>query len=168
MIDKTVFAREWKSLLVRFGRKVDDANKEQGRRFYVFLSPQMDTETFLAAARSVWATSRFFPRPADFLTSRSTEVWAEVVKLLRGYSPPVWGGAYSASEWWDAWRALPPAAQEAADALGDVEQLQRLLNTQSMRLREQWERSYEQRAVSDAVQAIPAPRESLRLARGGE
>ncbi len=166
MIDKAVFVEEWKALLVRFGRKVDDANTEQGRRFYAFLSPLMDTETFTSAARSVWATSRFFPRPADFLTTQATEVWAEMSALLRAYNPPIWGERYSATEWWQAWRALPDAATDAADALGTAEQLQKLLHSHSMKLREQWERLYEQHTVTEAVKALPPAKGAALLTAG--
>lgn len=167
MIDKEIFAEEWKALLVRFGRKVDEANKDQGKRFYVFLSPQMDTAAFVAASRAVWATSRFFPRPADFLTCGSGAVWSSLVGLLREYRPPAWGGAYTAIEWWDAWRSLPAAATDAAESLGHVEQLQRLAETQSMKFREQWERLYEQRTVSDAVAALPPPKASAAMLGSG-
>lgn len=166
MIDKGVFTDEWKALLVRFGRKVDDANKEQGRRFYAFLSPQMDTEAFVRAARSVWATSRFFPRPADFLLVESGPVWAQIMDLLRAYSPPAWGNGITAHQWWERWQALPQAARDAADAIGDVEQLQKLAQTQSIRFREQWERTFEQQRTSEAVAALPPPRRTLSLPSG--
>ena len=35
--------------------------------YWKFLNDRLSNEQFMAAARTVWATSRFFPRPADFL-----------------------------------------------------------------------------------------------------
>lgn len=64
MIDQARFKVEWEILCERFAKT---PSVVLATRYYQSLSPQMDTETFVAAARRVFDSNTFFPSPDDFL-----------------------------------------------------------------------------------------------------
>lgn len=74
MIEKDRFNRVWKHLCQRFNR---DPNPSEAVLYLQWLSPQMNTEAFEEAARHLWATREFFPRPIDFLEAARPSIEAE-------------------------------------------------------------------------------------------
>ena len=84
MIDRRKFTAWWQRLEARFGKT------EGADAYLIYLESQgMITEAFEAAAAAVWATSRFFPRPADFLLVEAGSAWAAVLEHAPKLVPPV-------------------------------------------------------------------------------
>ena len=88
MIDKREFWSAWESLCRRFRRELD---KDEAAEYHGYLSPQLDTEAFLIAARKLWASKEFFPRPDDFLEAatgsteeQALEQWRLCHRAMRG------------------------------------------------------------------------------------
>lgn len=77
MIDKPAFADEWKRLCKRFNRQLD---QDEARDYFDYLSPQIDTDAFVSAARKLWASREFFPRPDDFLEAANGTTEAEAAE----------------------------------------------------------------------------------------
>ena len=75
MIDQDVFKIEWGILCERFNRQPSTA---LAARYYQSLAPRMTTEEFKEAARRVFDSCEFFPRPDDFFEQArgSTEAQA--------------------------------------------------------------------------------------------
>ena len=65
MIDQGVFKNEWAVLCERFGKY--EGSRVISKRYYDHLAPLMTTEQFVAAARRLFASAEFFPRPDAFL-----------------------------------------------------------------------------------------------------
>jgi hypothetical protein len=65
MIDQGVFKNEWVVLAERFGRFKN--SRLIAQRYYEYLNERMDTDTFVAAARQLFASSEYFPKPDAFL-----------------------------------------------------------------------------------------------------
>lgn len=96
MIDLQVFRTEWALLCERFRMTGgQEPSQLMMRRYYEYLSPRMDTEVFVAAARQVYAEREFFPRPVDFVEAagpgedRGAVEWEKVSKLLRNSGSPL-------------------------------------------------------------------------------
>jgi hypothetical protein len=88
MIDKHAFWAAWERLCRRFGRELD---KDEAEDYHNYLDNQLDTEAFLAAARKLWASREFFPRPDDFVEAsagstdeQALEQWQLCNRLMRG------------------------------------------------------------------------------------
>jgi hypothetical protein len=88
MIDPRVFRDEWRRLLARFGREWD---RDQAKAYHEYLSPRMETAAFMASARSLWVSAKWFPRPADFLFLEASGDWEHVLRALDLCTPPEWG-----------------------------------------------------------------------------
>lgn len=146
MIDRADFANAWKHLCGRFRRRNDPA---QAAAYYDFLADQMDTAEFLQAARALWATARYFPRPADFVLVAGAAEWPTVLRAVAEYTPPH-------GQWHQHWRELSPRAVEACRRLGGIEGMRAAYERDVLRLKTEWERAFEQ-ATADAVLALPAP-----------
>lgn len=113
MIDAEVFARGWKMLENRFGKQPSGA----AASYAEFLSPLMDNETFTIAAKALWATREFFPKPAAFFSIVGETEWRLVVECVQACIPPAW-------RWSEVWRKMSGRAQEAVKALGGIEAVQ--------------------------------------------
>lgn len=102
MIEEGVFRSEWAALCERF-RLTGDREPSQLmlRRYYEFLTERLTTQQFEAAARQLYATQTFFPRPQDF------------VEAALG-SP-----RERASQEWPAFRRAIGGDREAREALSD-------------------------------------------------
>jgi hypothetical protein len=88
MIDRHEFWAAWERLCRRFGRDLD---KDEARDYHGYLDPQLDTEEFLDAARKLWASREFFPRPDDFLDAatgssdeQALDQWQLCNRIMRG------------------------------------------------------------------------------------
>jgi hypothetical protein len=145
MIDRRAFTRSWQEILTRFGR---DPEPGQAAAYYEYLSEQMDTEQFLAAARALWATARYFPRPADFLLMGAGGEWDTVRLAMEGVSTQSWAGH---------WRTLSARSQDACRALGGVPHMADMWARDSIRLKAAWEAEYE-RTVAVAALSLPPAR----------
>lgn len=145
MIDPVKFREIWAHLCARFNREVD-ANLAVS--YLEYLTELMDTEEFVIAARAVWATGRFFPRPADFVVIRAGLEWPTVLECLSGFHPPDW-------PWQAPWKDLSPRAQSACHRLGGISAMAEEAVRGVTRLRESYQTAYEEEATAEAL-ALPA------------
>ncbi len=150
MIERSEFGRAWKHLCERFGRANDP---QQAAAYFGFLSEAMDNEEFTRAARTLWATARFFPRPADFLVVAANKEWLKVLQAVELYTPPQ-------AEWLEPWRSLTPRARQACDRLGGIAGMRQIFDKDVLRLKEAWEKSYEQTSANEVL-ALAAPSRPL-------
>lgn len=141
MIDKKVFHREWVPLAARFGK---EENVGQEAAYWAFLNPLMGDEEFTAAARTIWATAKWFPRPADFLLVNAAAEWAGVMECMER------SGRLHA--WHEQYAALPERARKACMALGGVPILKTLHDKDPIRAKTEWERALEQATAGEVLQ----------------
>ena len=80
MIAPELFARWWRTMYERFPGKPDP---DAASAYYSFLSERMDDRTFEQAARALWASEEYFPRPARFLEIRALLAWPAVLEHCR-------------------------------------------------------------------------------------
>lgn len=147
MIERETFKATWARLCRRFGQ---DNDPEMASEFFVYLAQRLDTEGFLAAAQAVWSTSRFFPRPADFLAVRQAADWALVQEAIAGFHGPDW-------PWAAVWKLVSELGREATTAVGGVEGLAQFSANELLHAKREWDRAYEGALVTDAVALPPAP-----------
>lgn len=152
MIDKDEFKAAWRNLLVRFGKEV---NVDQAAMYYDYLSATMDTAEFLPACHAIWATAKWFPRPADFLTVRAGQEWPLVLSAAEAYRPPD-------AAWVPLFRALSPRSQAAIRRLGGIDAVRAQMERSVVKLRESFLAAYEEEATTEAL-ALPAPSNVKRL-----
>lgn len=155
MIDLTAFNDAFRSLSTRFGRAYD-AN--QAAAYHEFLDDHLDTPQFQAAARTIWATAKWWPRPADFLMVGSGDEWHRVTLWMDPAASPQKRDEH--------WGALSTRAQTAVKRIGGLEALQGLSGKDALRVKAAWEAAYEQ-ATASAVLSLPLPKTGLRALRGG-
>jgi hypothetical protein len=113
VIDKREFWAAWQGLCKRFNRPPD---ADEASEWHDYLSPQLSTEEFQTAARKLWASREFFPRPDDFLDAARGTTEAEAAdqwELCRR----VMSGDRSALE------AMTPAGQKTVRLLGGIDAL---------------------------------------------
>lgn len=146
MIDETQFFHAWRHICSRFNRTFE---QEQALAYFEFLAEQMDTDGFLAAARSVWATAKFFPRPADFLVAGASGDWSVILRCM--------DLSHRKEAWHGEWSTLSERSRAACLSLGGIPTMYELHGKDSIRLKNEWERAFEQ-AVGAAVVALPAPK----------
>jgi hypothetical protein len=153
MIDLEEFTKAFRLICSRFGREFVT---EQAGAYLRFLNDttdtgddRRDTEAFLAAARAVWATSKFFPRPADFLTVLAGGEWTVVLELIEK--------ARRREAWSDEWRGqLTQRGRDACLKLGGVPGMVAMVDRDLIRTKAAWEEAYEQ-ATTTAALALPKP-----------
>lgn len=146
MIEESAFKHAWSQLLKRFGRDMDPGT---AAAYYEYLSPQMDTAAFLSASQAIWATAKWFPRPADFVLQHAAGDWAIVLQCIAGYHGPDWA-------WIRAWEQLSTRGKTACKAFGGMDVIKATYEKQPLTFREAWTAAYEQTAATDAL-ALPAP-----------
>jgi hypothetical protein len=144
MIDRSAFKQAWGHICARFGREHDP---KQAAAYFEYLSEQMETEEFLASARAIWATAKWFPRPADFLTVVVTDEWLKVLACVEDYNPPH-------GKWYEKWREFEPRTRSACDQLGGIAGMKAVAEKDVIRLKAAWEQAYEQAAAAQAL-ALP-------------
>lgn len=148
MIDRSEFTRAWKHLCSRFGKQDDG---EQAAAYLRYLDDQISTQEFMGAARALWATAKWFPRPVDFLLVAAGDDWQAVLSAAAGFSPPGW-------DWTTHWDAMSPRAQEACKRLGGMDAVRKLWEKDLVKLKSEWERAYEQSAAQEiALTPLPPP-----------
>lgn len=144
MIERERFVSAWTHLEQRFGA-------QPGASSYLeYLNSQgMETEDFLASATSLWATSRFFPRPADFLRVESARGWKALLTAARKGRP-------ADVEAFNAMRAaVPDRAWLAMEALGGLDSIRSAKDL--VFLHREYLGAYEQQLMDDsAVPRLPA------------
>lgn len=153
MIDKEAFKQAWRRLAVRFRQEVGDpksqANADAAAMYYEYLSALMDTEAFLQACHAIWATARWFPRPADFLTVRAGEDWPLVLDAAAKYRPPD-------TAWLEPFQALSERGRAAVKRMGGIDAVRAQMERSVAKLREEYHAAYEEDATMQAL-ALPAP-----------
>jgi hypothetical protein len=145
VIDPSEFKHVWDQLCVRFGQTND---AEAAAAYLEYLTDQMETGQFIQAARALWATNRWFPRPADFVLVGAAREWKLVIQAAEAYVPPNWS-------WQTPWSQLSKRAQEACKALGGMTTVRTLWEKDVSKLKHEWERAYEQEAAAEVL-ALPA------------
>lgn len=148
MIEVEIFKRHWRELLQRFGKPWD---RNVAAAYYAFLSEVMDTEAFTSAARAIWATATWFPRPAEFLTAHAGADWPLVLRCIDGFRPPDW-------PWQKPWAEMSARGQAACNRLGGMESLKTAHAKDPLRLKKAWEEAYEQCVGSEVLALPPASR----------
>lgn len=138
MIDRDAFKRTWAQLCARFGKQSDP---QQAVAYYEFLTEQLDTQAFIAAARAIWATSTWFPRPVDFVLVIAAGEWRLVLEAVGKYAPPD-------AAWLTAWEALSERSRAACKQLGGLSAMRTIYDRDVLRLKSEWERAYEQEVSS--------------------
>lgn len=156
MIDKAEFKTAWRRLLVRFGKA--EVNADQAMMYYHYLSELMTTEEFLRACQAVWATAKWFPRPADFLTVAAGSEWPRVISCMEAHHPPDFG-------WAEMWKELSPRTRAACLRLGGIASMKEQANRGMVKLREAFLAAYEEEATAQAL-ALPAPPAAKQLHTG--
>jgi hypothetical protein len=155
MIDAESFALAWKHLEERFGKERNEAMRLM---YYDFLAAQMDTDAFMGAARTIWATFKWWPRPADFLTLAAAGEWPLVVKCVEGYRPPDW-------PWMETRKQLSERAWGGVRQMGGIDALKAAYERDPLRAKEAWEKALEQ-STADAVLQLAAAGAFKALAPG--
>jgi hypothetical protein len=149
VIDRHKFTAWWQRLEARFG-------KTEGADAYLLYleSQEVGTEAFEAAAAAVWATSRFFPRPADFLLVQAGSAWVSVLEHAPKLVPPV----PSKTVWDEARAAIPDRAFKALGTIGGPVALREASDL--ARFRRDFLDAYELAVIQDARGAfrLPAPK----------
>lgn len=150
MIDREAFKAGWYGILLRFGVEF---HKDQAAAYYEYLSPQMETGDFLQAAQAIWATAKWFPRPVDFVLIGTAGEWSDVLKVAELYRPPDAG-------WVVYWGSLSKRSQDACRNLGGLTVVRRLYERDPIKLKQEWEKAFEQVVTREAL-ALPTPRSQL-------
>lgn len=148
MIDKRTFVAWWKRLEDRFGQT-------PGADAYLgYLDSQgMDSDEFELAASAVWATARFFPRPADFLLVQAGQAWDAVRKNVSDLQ------TRDEAAWFAARARIPDRAWKVLATLGGPPAV---LDTRDLsRVRRDFLDAYELTVAEEAMGA-------LRVEPGGE
>ena len=143
MIEPAVFLTHWKRICRRFDRVFDAENVSESGDYLDFLSARMSTEDFDEAARSVWATARFFPRPADFLSVQAGHEWRTVLEMATNFDRETWG-------------QLTTAAKLATEAVGGTDGIR--ASRELVKLRAAWLDAYEREVQAESAvdrQEIP-------------
>jgi hypothetical protein len=156
MIEQQTFSRAWKRLCTRFGRTVD---ADEAADFHEYLSARMSTPEFLAAAQSLWATAKWFPRPADFVLVDASGEWRRVLEAVSRYSPPD-------AAWVKPWDALSERAQAACRQLGGLSAMRAIYERDVLRLKAAWETEYERLVGQEAIALPPGEQPRARPAAG--
>jgi hypothetical protein len=163
MLSLAEFRTEWNRLETRFGR---DHNEETLDAYYEFLAPLMDTAAFLAAAHTVWATFKWWPRPADFLTLAAQGEWPLVVQCVEGYRPPDWPWTTDAPDGTIApWKRLSERSRGAVKQMGGIDAVKAAYERDPIRAKDAWEKALEQATADEVLRlsaagtfkALPAP-----------
>jgi hypothetical protein len=157
MIPTTEFQDAWKSLCRRHGRTVDAAEAAEVHRY---LNDILSAEEFRRAARHVWATREFFPRPADFVTANAAFEWAGAIRAK--------AKATGEFPWRDAAEALSPRGREALRIIGGLDVLVDLYQRDPLRARAEFLAAYELHAGELAQEhaRLQPPKERAEIGRG--
>lgn len=140
-IPRQLFLEHWKRICRRFGRGFDEGNLADAEDYLVFLDGRLTAEEFVDAARAVWATARWFPRPADFLGVMAGHEWRTVLEVAGNWDP-------------DAWAELTVAAKLATEAVGGTAGIREARDVP--RLRAAWLDAYEREVKAEcAVPRLP-------------
>lgn len=90
MIDRDTFGDVWAILEERFGKEHSQPTRAM---YYKSLSERLTTEEFRGAARHLFDSAEFFPKPDDFVEAvrgdtetRALKSWETVEQVVRGFS----------------------------------------------------------------------------------
>ena len=153
MISPGLFLEHWKRICRRFDRVFDKGNLADAEDYMAFLGPRMGDEEFGEAAQAVWATAKWFPRPADFLSVRAGHEWRLVLEVSVNFDR-------------DVWARLTSAAKLATEAVGGTEGIRRA--REIVRLRTAWLDAYEREVQAESsVSRLPEPDAEKQLLEAG-
>ena len=155
--DSIEWARAFLALAKRFGRTPDT---EEARMYGAYLdSCGLTVDEAVAACRSLWATARFWPRPADFLEVTAEREWAKVLYLSQRHG--------SDPEYRAVWDTLTLDAKDAIGSLGGIHTLKEARSI--LRVREAFFDALSRTTAARAAQmALGATSEPQMLPGGAE
>lgn len=147
MIARELFLEHWQRICRRFDKAFDRSNLRDAEDYMDFLGPRMSDEEFDEAARAVWATAKWFPRPADFLAVQAANEWRTVLELAQAFEA-------------ETWAQLTTAAKMATEALGGTAAIRKARDVG--RTRERWIDAYEREVQAEsAVKRLASPNDEI-------
>jgi len=155
MISKALFMEAWKGLERRFGEQ----SSGSAANYLTYLSPMMEDEEFTEAARAVWASREFFPRPADFLMVRQGTDWRKAQEAV--------DLASKKEDWSHLFRSMSPSGQMTIKSIGGIFCLYEGLQRNPSQARKDFGREYEMAITTMAIQtALPAGEKTKQIEGG--
>jgi acetoin utilization deacetylase AcuC-like enzyme len=130
-ISKDLFLEVWTGLETRFGKQAQGS----AANYMSYLSPLMGDEEFRAAARAVWASREFFPRPNDFLLIRQGQDWEKVQEAAKL--------AGKKEDWGAIFRSMTESGQRAIKALGGIFVIEERMQRTPDRIRRDFQDAYD-------------------------
>lgn len=163
MIDSAKFWPEWQRICKRFGRTAEAS--EAGDYLEYLDACGLDTQQAVEAARMVWATARFFPRPSDFLQGEAAAGWTLIQEYAHRQFAPHNLSAPAPAELASQLReAIPSRSRAAILALGGYRVVHEARDLPKIR-REYFD-AFEQVVVEETmVPRLKAPETQLALPR---
>ena len=135
MIDRQIFENAMAAIAGRCA-KPPDAN--QLAMYHAYLSPRLETQEFLEAAKSVWSSAEFFPPPVAFMKVRAEAQWEQLAALAALHTPPHVKPGYM-----EAWAALDDTAKRTLKKLGGLPQFkEKQLQKDPIRAMEKFRQEY--------------------------
>ena len=137
--ERTEFARIWAFLCKRWNREIDES--ELGA-YWKYLRKRLTSDEIAAAARSLWATREFFPRPVDFLAAVRVTILDDIREAVR---------LRSLGEPWTKAIDVGSDAHECLKAIGGLEAATRMVDLRPDMLRREVELALDRMAMRDAA-----------------
>jgi hypothetical protein len=154
VIDRDTFDQVWASLEDRLNRK---HSVDTHTMYYAFLTPQMDTAEFLAAASALWAGATWWPRPVDFILAAARGEWTLVQEAAEAHYGPDWPAVNGYPDGRRApWPLVSERSKEAVRIVGGIAAVRAACEKDPVRAREAWEKALEQVAAEAATKIAPA------------
>lgn len=112
MIDQTQFDNAMAFIAERCAKP---PGEKQLAMYYAFLSPRLNDQEFLEAAKSHWSSAEFFPPPIAFMKVRAENEWERLQLAMKLHTPPhVQPGFH------DAFLALDPTTVRTLSKMGGI------------------------------------------------
>ena len=144
MIERERFFEVWERLCVRFNRDTEGEAAE----YYRWLSTQMTTDEYVAAATKLWATREFFPRPIDFVDAMRPSVSAEAFRQ--------WELVYKQAtrESTDGWMHMDDLCKRAVSTVGGIDGVTHASPSQIAVLYDRFSRAYRDLALAEREERL--------------
>ena len=156
-IQSDSFLRAWETLEKRFGKQPPGSAAD----YLGYLDGVLTDEEFGSAWRAVWATCRFFPRPADFLMVRQGEDWAKVQEAEKL--------ARKREDWGSVFRSMTPQGQKSIQAMGGIFVVGEQMQKSGSYVRRDFGAEYEMAVTTLAIENTLGTGQAARqLTAGGD
>lgn len=120
MIQPENFWRMWETLCTRFGREAD---REEAALYLEYMEDMgMEEDQVERAARVVWASREFFPRPLDFVLAAHSDLLGKLRRAAMDYRTS------EAAGWLTIVGGRPSLGLEVVRALGGIEQVAKMVD----------------------------------------